>query len=170
MVIMRNLWLALRSLFWTVAFPGFTAGYVPWRYFDVSEVDYRISNPLHLLGSVFIVLGAAILLTCIFEFARTGRGTLSPADPATVLVVRGLYRYVRNPMYVGVLTVIAGHLMLKPSVPLLIYWFFFFAVSSAFVIGFEEPYLRSRFGDSYDRYTQQVGRWIPGMPGKRVNG
>lgn len=161
---MRNLSLAVRSLFWTVAFPGFAAGYVPWRYFDVSEVDYRFSNPLHLLGGAFLLAGAAILLTCIFEFARTGRGTLSPADPATVLVVRGLYRYVRNPMYVGVLTIIAGHLVLKPSVPLLIYWFFFLAVSSAFIIGFEEPYLRSRFGESYVAYTRRVGRWIPKVP------
>lgn len=158
---MQNIWLALRSLFWTVAFPGFAAGYVPSRYFDVNEVAFDFANPRHLLGGIFILVGAAILVTCIFEFARTGRGTLSPADPATVLVVRGLYRYVRNPMYVGVLTIIAGHFILRPSTGLAIYWLSFLAATSAFIIGFEEPYLRSRFGESYVTYTRRVGRWIP---------
>ena len=158
---MRNLWLALRSLFWTVAFPGFMAGYVPWRYFDVSEVDFDFSNPRHVLGGVLILVGTALLLTCIFEFARSGRGTLSPADPPKELVVQGLYRYVRNPMYVGVLMCILGHFLWFGYWVILGYAGIFFLVVHSFVTLYEEPDLRKRFGAGYEEYLTEVPRWIP---------
>ena len=158
---MRGAWLFLRSAFWTIAFPGFIAGYVPWRYFDVADVPFDHRNPIHLLGGVLVALGAFLLLACIFEFATRGRGTLSPVDPPKELVVQGLYRHVRNPMYLSVLTIIAGELILTKSSALAIYWLAFFLATNLFVIGFEEPYLRSRFGESYERYTREVGRWLP---------
>ena len=158
---MRGLWLFLRSAFWTIAFPGFFAGYLPWRYFGVSEVDFRWTNPLHLFAGLLITLGALLLLTCIYEFAAQGRGTLSPADPPKELVVQGLYRYVRNPMYLSVLTIVAGEIILTRSSALLWYWLAFFVAANLFVRGYEEPYLRSRFGESYERYSREVGRWIP---------
>lgn len=158
---MRGTWLFLRSAFWTIAFPGFFAGYVPWRWFGVSRVDLRWTNPLHLFGVLLIALGAILLLTCIYEFAARGRGTLSPVDPARELVVQGLYRYVRNPMYLSVLTIVAGEIILTRSSALLWYWLAFLGAASLFVRGFEEPYLRRQFGESYERYTRDVGRWIP---------
>jgi protein-S-isoprenylcysteine O-methyltransferase Ste14 len=167
---MRGVWLFLRSAFWTIVFPGFIAGYVPWRYFEVSEVPFDHRNPVHLVGLLLIALGAALLLACIYEFARRGRGTLSPADPPKELVVQGLYRYVRNPMYLSVLTIIAGEVVLTRSGDLAIYWLCFFLATSIFVLGFEEPYLRSRFGDSYERYTREVGRWIPRLTPAAGNG
>src|SRR5215471_7066351 len=86
--------LALRSLLWTLLLPGLTAGFVPWQFFDVGSRALDLFNPAHVVGLLFMVAGCALLAACIFEFARSGRGTLSPADPPKHLVVRGLYRYV----------------------------------------------------------------------------
>jgi len=158
---MRGIWLFLRSTFWTLAFPGFFAGFLPWRYFGVSDVDFNWRNPVHLLAAVLIASGAALLAWCIVDFARRGRGTLSPVDPPKELVVQGLYRYVRNPMYLSVLTIVLGEILLTRSIPLLVYWLGFFAAANVFVMGYEEPTLRKQFGESYERYTRSVGRWIP---------
>ena len=156
-----SLWLALRSAAWTAAFPGMVAGYLPWRYFGVGDAGVDLANPLDLLSLGCIAAGAALLAACIVEFARSGRGTLSPVDPPRRLVVRGLYRYVRNPMYLSVTTIVLGEALLVRSFALLVYWMIFFGAANLFVIGYEEPYLRQRFGASYDAYTRQVGRWIP---------
>jgi protein-S-isoprenylcysteine O-methyltransferase Ste14 len=75
--------------------------------------------------------------------------------------VRGLYRYVRNPMYLGVTLVLLGEALLARSTALAVYWLVWFGAVNAFVIGYEEPDLRKRFGESYERYTARVGRWIP---------
>ena len=158
---MRGLSLFLRSLLWTLLLPGLFAGYLPWRYFGVREVDFNWQDPLHLLAAALIAVGASLLLTCIFEFARSGRGTLSPVDPPKELVVQGLYRYVRNPMYLSVLTIVAGEIILTRSGALLVYWLVFFVCANLFVMGYEEPYLRGQFGESYERYLRSVGRWIP---------
>jgi len=91
--------LALRSLLWTLLLPGLVAGYLPWRFFGLSQAKVSLSNPAHILGILCIVLGAVLLGVCIVEFSQGGRGTLSPVDPPLRLVVRRLYRYVRNPMY-----------------------------------------------------------------------
>lgn len=166
---MRGLWLFVRSAFWTIAFPGFVAGFVPWRYFGVSDVDFRWANPRHLLAALLIGTGASLLLACIYEFAARGRGTLSPADPPRELVAQGLYRHVRNPMYLSVMTILSGEVLLTMSTDLLLYMAIFFALASLFVVGVEEPYLRKQFGESYERYTRDVGRWIPRL-GRRRDG
>ena len=159
-----GLLLALRSLLWTLLLPGMFGVYLPWRYFGVSRVQVDFTNPLDLLGLGLIVIGAALLAACIWEFARRGRGTLSPADPPKELVVQGLYRYVRNPMYLSVSTMVLGQALLARSTALLLYWAIFFAVVNLFVRFYEEPALRRQFGESYDRYTQRVGRWLPRLP------
>jgi protein-S-isoprenylcysteine O-methyltransferase Ste14 len=155
------LWLAIRSLFWTVLLPGVVAGYLPWRYFGLRDVQLDLANPVHIVGLLCIAVGAALLITCIWEFARSGRGTLSPVDPPRELVVRGLYRYVRNPMYLSVTLIVLGEFLLTRSRPLLVYWVVWFIAVNLFVIGYEEPTLRERFGVAYDRYREEVGRWIP---------
>jgi protein-S-isoprenylcysteine O-methyltransferase Ste14 len=158
-------WLGLRSLFWTVAFPGLLAGYLPWRYFGVRDVVIRWNDPLHLLGLASVAAGTILLLTCIWEFAHRGRGTLSPADPPTRLVVRGFYRYVRNPMYLSVTAIVLGEVLLTRSGGLLLYWALWFTAVNLFVIGYEEPALRRQFGSEYERYSRRVGRWLPQWPG-----
>ena len=141
--------------------PGFFAGYVPWRYFGLRAVRLDLSSPVHLLGLVLACAGVVLLAACIVEFARSGRGTLSPVDPPRHLVVRGLYRYVRNPMYLSVTTIVMGEVLLTRSVPLGLYWMVWFLCVNVFVIGYEEPTLRRQFGASYEGYVKRVGRWIP---------
>lgn len=90
-----------------------------------------------------------------------GRGTLAPIDPPKNLVIQGLYRYVRNPMYVSVVTILLGESIFFMSRPILIEAGIFFAMANLFVAFYEEPALRQQFGDAYEKYKQSVGRWIP---------
>jgi protein-S-isoprenylcysteine O-methyltransferase Ste14 len=156
-------WLAVRSLLWTILLPGVFAGYVPWRYFGLSRAVLHLARPTQVLGLGCITIGAVLLAACIIEFARSGRGTLSPADPPRLLVVRGPYRYVRNPMYLAVTVIILGEALVADSAPLIVYWAVWFVAVNVFVIGFEEPTLRRQFGRAYDDYTSQVRRWIPSL-------
>lgn len=162
--------LVLRSLAWTIALPGFFAVYVPWRLFGLDNVRLDVFDPVQLLGLVCVAVGAALLAACILEFARSGRGTLSPLDPPRHLVVRGLYRYVRNPMYLSVTAIVLGEGLLTRSLALGVYWAIWFLCANLFVIGYEEPTLRRLFRESYDEYAQQVGRWIPRFRHRRMRG
>jgi protein-S-isoprenylcysteine O-methyltransferase Ste14 len=165
MSVSTNVWsaasLALRSLMWTILLPGVVAGYVPWRYFGLGQVRLDLRQPEHVLGLFCLVSGVLLLAACIVEFARTGRGTLSPVDPPRHLVVRGLYRYVRNPMYLSVTIMLLGEILLTRSAALGAYWAIWFVCVNVFVMGYEEPALRRQFGASYDEYSRRVGRWIP---------
>jgi protein-S-isoprenylcysteine O-methyltransferase Ste14 len=158
---LSNLGLAARSLLWTLLFPGFFAGYVPWTFFGLREVVLEPRSALHWLGLLGIGAGTGMLAWCILEFARSGRGTLSPADPPRTLVVRGPYRFVRNPMYLSVTLIVLGEVLLTMSLGLLAYSVLWFAAVNLFVLGYEEPTLRGQFGLQYERYAAQVGRWIP---------
>lgn len=153
--------LALRSLSWAVLFPGLVAGYVPWRWFGLRDVVLDARQPLHWIGGLATAAGAALLALCILEFARRGRGTLSPADPPQHLVVQGLYRHVRNPMYLSVSLVLLGEVLLTRSAALLAYWAAWFTAVNLFVLGYEEPALRRRFGAGFAEYAAQVPRWMP---------
>jgi protein-S-isoprenylcysteine O-methyltransferase Ste14 len=160
--VLSSISLTARSLLWTILFPGFFAGYVPWRFFGLDRALQRGSFDLTQLAGLLIVgIGVLLLATCIVEFARSGRGTLSPVDPPKHLVVRGLYRYVRNPMYLSVTVIVLGEVLVTRSVPLATFWVVWFAGVNLFVVGYEEPTLRRQFGASYDEYFRQVGRWIP---------
>ena len=136
-------------------------------YLIVSGRGERITQPwgpLQVLGLLAAVFGASILLRCIWEFMVTGRGTLAPVDPPTQLVVRGLYRYVRNPMYLGAFIMLLGEAALFESLALLQYAVAWFVIINLIVLFREEPVLRRRFGDSYDRYVRSVHRWLPTKP------
>jgi protein-S-isoprenylcysteine O-methyltransferase Ste14 len=153
--------LAARSLLWAVLLPGLFAGYLPWRYFGLRDVVLDPGRPLHWLGLLGMAVGSVLLAVCILEFARSGRGTLSPVDPPRTLVVRGPYRYVRNPMYLGVTLIVLGEALLTNSRGLVTYWVIWFAAVNLFVMGYEEPALRRQFGAGYERYAAAVGRWVP---------
>jgi protein-S-isoprenylcysteine O-methyltransferase Ste14 len=152
--------LAARSLLWVLLMPAVVAGYVPWRYFGVDSA-FHVIGVRQIVGLTCIIVGAALLAACVWEFARKGRGTLSPVDPPRHLVVQGLYRYVRNPMYLAVTMILLGEAISARSFDLVVYWAVFFLLANLFIIGYEEPYLRRRFGASYDEYTTRVRRWIP---------
>jgi protein-S-isoprenylcysteine O-methyltransferase Ste14 len=157
----RDSLLALRSLLWVVLMPGTVAGLIPWSVLGLRDARLDPGDPLHAVGVASICVGVALLGVCVWEFARRGRGTLSPVDPPRVLVVRGLYRYVRNPMYPSVTAILLGELALTRSSMLLVYLLVFLTAANVFVIGYEEPKLRSQFGASYEDYTRRVGRWLP---------
>jgi protein-S-isoprenylcysteine O-methyltransferase Ste14 len=146
---------------WLVLLPGLVAGYVPWRYLGVSQQRLQLTSPAQLLGLVCAGLGAALLGACVWQFAHSGRGTLSPLDPPTRLVVQGIYRHVRNPMYLGVTAILLGEALLIRSLSLVLYWVVWFGAANVFVHVHEEPTLRRQFGAAYEEYSRVVPRWIP---------
>jgi protein-S-isoprenylcysteine O-methyltransferase Ste14 len=111
------------------------------------------------LGLALGALGAALALWCVFTFAFIGRGTPAPFDPPRLLVERGPYRFLRNPMYAGAALALAGAALVYRSLALLGFCALFLAVCHAFVLLYEEPALRRRFGDSYTGYCARVPRW-----------
>jgi protein-S-isoprenylcysteine O-methyltransferase Ste14 len=119
-----------------------------------------------LVGVASILIGAVILFRCIWDFAVTGHGTVAPVDPPTTLVVRGFYRYVRNPIYVGVLLIVLGEAILLGSVRLVVYMFLLWLFFHLAVVFYEEPTLRENFGAPYDVYLHTVGRWLPKLRGE----
>jgi protein-S-isoprenylcysteine O-methyltransferase Ste14 len=155
------MWLAVRSLVWAILLPGMVAGYLPWRFLGLKQAGLDFTRPIHLLALLLIAAGVVLLATCIWEFAAGGGGTLAPVDPPRQLVVGGLYRYVRNPMYLSVTTILIGEALLVRSWQFLTYFFVWFAAVNLFVLGYEEPTLRRKFGASYDRYVGSVNRWLP---------
>jgi protein-S-isoprenylcysteine O-methyltransferase Ste14 len=161
--------LALRSLFFAIVVPGSVAVLIP--YLIVSRGDADLIGRwtlLHFMSLVPIVVGAAILIRCIWDFGAKGRGTLAPMDPPKRLVVQGLYRYVRNPMYLGVLLLLLGQAAFFKSIALLQYTVVWFIIVNLFVVLYEEPSLRRRFGDSYEQYLGSVHRWLPTRPADRA--
>jgi len=162
-------WLALRSLLWTALLPGVLAGYVPWRFFGLGDTTVDVFDPASAVGLILIGAGSALLGMCILDFARRGRGTLSPVDPPRRLVVQGLYRYVRNPMYLSVTMIVLGESLLIRSRALVAYCAVWFLCANLFVIFYEEPALRRRFGASYDEYRREVGRWLPRRRPRQVS-
>jgi protein-S-isoprenylcysteine O-methyltransferase Ste14 len=157
--------LPLRALFWTLVVPGAVTVYVPYLILSqASPATIDSWGASQLLALLLIVVGTGVLLHCIGTFAVSGRGTLSPLDAPQSLVIRGLYRSVRNPMYLGVLAILLGEAWLFESLALLEYALGWFALIHLVVILHEEPVLRRRFGESYQRYCRSVRRWLPGRP------
>jgi protein-S-isoprenylcysteine O-methyltransferase Ste14 len=153
--------LVLRSLLFALLIPGTVVVLVPRWIISRSGNGANQSSTLRLVGLLAIVIGGSLLVGCIWDFARKGRGTLAPVDPPMQLVVLGLYRYVRNPMYVGALLALLGQAAFFKSLSLLCYAVAFFVWVHLFVVLYEEPTLRRRFGSSYERYCLTVNRWLP---------
>ena len=154
--------LFLKNLAFTFLVPGTVAGAVPlW----IAQGRRPASGPALVLALVLLVLGGAIYAWCVWDFATFGRGTPAPIDAPKKLVVRGLYRYTRNPMYVGVLTVIVGQSVLFRTPSLLVYAGVVAACFHLFITGYEEPHLADAFGAEYDAYRSRVSRWLPRAPG-----
>jgi protein-S-isoprenylcysteine O-methyltransferase Ste14 len=112
-------------------------------------------------GSILVLIGLMIMVVCISSFIRIGRGTLAPWSPTKTLVFRGLYRYVRNPMILGVLIVLLGEALALESQNILIWAASFFVINTIYFIVYEEPDLEDRFGDEYREYKKHVSRWLP---------
>ena len=123
------------------------------------------------LGLPLIAVGGWLLVDSIFlRFAHEGQGTLAPVDPPRAVVRGGAFRFVRNPMYIAVVTIIVGEALLFRSWRLLLWAAALFAAFHLFVIGYEEPTLGRQFGESYEIYRRNVGRWLPRLRGGRQRG
>jgi len=158
--------LSLRSIFFTFLQPGTVTLLIPYWLISSRTANSWKDQPLRYAGLPLMAIGAAGLLWCILDFFASGRGTISPIDPPKQLVVRGLYSYVRNPMYVAVVTILIGEAIFFMSAPVLIEAGIFIILANLFVRWYEEPALRRKFGQSYEEYLQRVGRWIPRSPSR----
>ena len=150
------------SVFFLLLAPGTVAGLVPWW---ISR--WRMLPPffgfaaVRVVGVALIMVGIPVVLDSFARFALEGVGTPAPVAPPERLVVGGLYRFVRNPMYVGVLAVILGQALLLGNVRLLEYGATVWLVFYLFVVSYEEPALRQKFGADYNKFCANVPRWIP---------
>lgn len=126
------------------------------------ERNIQITNMLvFVLGLLVMILGLSIMAINILSFIRKGKGTLAPWSPTRKLVIRGMYRYVRNPMIIGVLVVLAGETIAILSYKIGIWAVVFFVLNTIHFIVYEEPDLEKKFGDEYREYKRNVPRWIP---------
>jgi protein-S-isoprenylcysteine O-methyltransferase Ste14 len=150
------------SFLFLVFVPGTIAGYIPY-----TMTHWRVEPPffdivwLRGIGAAGVFVGVAVLADSFLRFALEGRGTPAPVVPPEELVVSGLYRFVRNPMYVAVLCIVFGQALLLGSTPLLVYSIALWVAFQSFVMLYEEPTLRMKFGRSYDVYCANVSRWLP---------
>jgi protein-S-isoprenylcysteine O-methyltransferase Ste14 len=149
------------AVFFIVA-PGLVAYLIPFGIAQTAGPAWRVDPPfIAWAGAALFALGTIALVECFVRFAAQGRGTPAPIAPTAHLVVTGLYRYVRNPMYVAVVTIIVGQGLWFASVPVLVYAAIVWGAVTAFVMLYEEPTLAGTFGDEYDEYRAHVRRWIP---------
>ena len=161
----RRLQAAAGSAVFLVVAPGFFVGVVPWW---ISH--WQLQAPLlgipatRLLGILLILLGLPVLLDSFTRFALDGLGTPAPVFPTRTLVIRGFYRYVRNPMYLAVVSIILGQGFVLGDPRLIVYGLLGWLVTHLFFVLYEEPTLRRSFGTDYDRYRAAVPRWIPRRP------
>ena len=159
---MRRVMAAAGSAVFFVLGPGLVAGLVPWWL-----TGWQVRQPrpswalLRVAGAALIAAGASVLVHAFVQFVREGSGTPAPVAPTERLVVGGLYRYVRNPMYVSVMAAIVGQALALGQLVLLWYAAAIGAVTGAFVRWYEEPTLRRRFGAHYEAYRRAVPAWWP---------
>ena len=151
--------LFLKNLLFTVLIPGTVGVYIPLRIAGAQPLDEP--GWAWLLAAPLLLAGAFVYFWCLWNFAVTGRGTPAPIDPPKKLIVRGPHRYVRNPMYLGVLSVATGWAVLFRSSGILLYAASVALLFHLVVLVIEEPSLRHLFGAEYEEYCRSVRRWIP---------
>jgi len=153
-----------RAIAGTIVFfflaPGTVAGLIPWWITGWRDAG-TLGQPALWLGIVLIAAGLAVLIDCFARFALKGIGTPAPVAPTEKLVISGTYRFVRNPMYLAVLAIIAGQALIFGSWWLIAYGATAWLVTHVFVIAYEEPALRRQFPADYAAYAGAVGRWLP---------
>jgi protein-S-isoprenylcysteine O-methyltransferase Ste14 len=169
---MRRLTAAVGSAVFFLLAPGVVVGLIPWlltRWQAREPLPYWA--PMRMVGGILLVAGVIALVQAFVRFVVEGFGTPAPVAAPELLVVGGVYRYVRNPMYVAVLTAIVGQALLLGRLCQLLYAAGAWLVVAAFVRWYEEPTLTRRFGADYEAYRRAVPAWLPRLrpwePGKR---
>ncbi len=157
------MWLLIKNIIFTILVPGTVVIYIPYRIVkEQSGLFYIHWDMLHISSVFIIFLGTVIYFYCLWDFALTGRGTPAPIDAPKRLIIKGLYSYVRNPMYIGVFLALLGCSILYDSLTILQYTLLMGAIFHGAVIIMEEPALYHKYGESYKIYCKTVKRWIPG--------
>ena len=158
---MRKNAAAFGTAIFLILVPGTAAGLVPWLL-----TGWRLRDPpphplIRFAGLGLVVVGSIVLVEAFVRFVTEGRGTPAPIAPTDRLVIGGLYRYVRNPMYLAVAATIVGQALLLGRLELLAYAALFLGTTAAFVYWYEEPTLLLRYGSQYETYRRAVPRWWP---------
>jgi protein-S-isoprenylcysteine O-methyltransferase Ste14 len=158
----RRVFAILGTAVFLLLAPGTVAGLVPWWisrwHVQAPFFDFV---PFRVIGALLIAAGVPVLLESFGRFALQGVGTPAPIFPTQHLVVKGFYRYVRNPMYVAVVSAILGQALLLGNIRVLAYAIFVWLAMHLFVLIYEEPTLRKSFGAEYETFCAHVPRWIP---------
>ncbi len=153
---MENLF--VKALLAFLALPAIFSGIIP---IAISNTDPWRGVGYYGFGMFTIVIGLVVLLQCVRDFYVSGNGTLAPWAPPKKLVIAGLYRYTRNPMYIGVLIIVSGIALISASPLVTLYLLFFAAVFHLRVVFYEENWLAKHFSDDWVKYKIEVSRWIP---------
>lgn len=167
MKLARISWVLFKTAIFSALVP-YTVGF--WLPSHIHRA-YATTEPLHpqhchgywetVLAEFLLVIGALIYLWCAWDFSVKGMGTPAPIDAPKKLVISGLYRYVRNPMYLGVACIVVSRAISYRSLLILFYLAFILLCASLFVRFYEEPHLRAAFGEQYRDYCRRVPRWFP---------
>jgi protein-S-isoprenylcysteine O-methyltransferase Ste14 len=160
---MTVLALWLRSAFFTLVLPGTVLIWVP-LWLSTYTGGTLALGAARWVGVAPLIIGTAGVLWCIWDFGRMGKGTLAPVDPPRFVVRSGLYRVVRNPMYLSVLTALLGEVLVFCSLRLIAWGAVVAIAFHLFVIVYEEPAMRRQFGADYATYCSAVPRWRPRRP------
>ena len=162
-------WTILKATVYTIVVPGAVGVVVPVLLVTSGLVDGDVRGWPSFIGLLLLGVGALVLASASKGFAVEGEGTPAPFDPPVRLVARGPYRYVRNPMYVGLALMILGIARWMRAPGLLIYLAVVLVWFHLFVVFYEEPTLRRLFGAAYEDYLRTVPRWIPRLSGRTIS-
>jgi len=170
---MKHVFSIIRSLFFATLFISLQVWYLP-RWVGIrGRRGAPMDDPWRWLGLVPIASGAALALACVWRFGTTGEGTPAPFDPPRKFVAVGPYRYVRNPMYLGMALLLMGEAVLfaaRASVTRIVgYGLALVTITECFVLFYEEPTLRRKFGGEYQEYCRRVSRWVPGIRHRKLS-
>ena len=150
----------LKTILYMGSLHGIFTFYLPYQLAlaDKTLFDFGV---LHYLAFPLWLIGTLVIIWCSVDIVRGGHGTPAHFDPPKALIVNGLYRYVRNPIYVGALLVHLGYIVWFGSGIMMSYFLFFVLAYNILIVFVEEPILRNQFGVTYDEYSKSVPRWIP---------
>jgi protein-S-isoprenylcysteine O-methyltransferase Ste14 len=162
----RRLKAAAGTAAFLVIAPGVVTGLVPWLITGWQQGDMRPAAMV-VAGGILTTAGCAVLLQAFARFVLEGAGTPAPTAPTEQLVIGGLYRYVRNPMYLALQAIIIGQVLVLDRPVLLAYAAVVVAATASFAHWHEEPALARRYGAQYDAYRRAVPAWLPRPPSRR---
>ena len=150
----------LKTILFFLFVPGLLLGVLPF-WLITTDMPLFSFGILRWLAIPLWLAGWVAMLWCMWAFTVRGRGTPAPIDPPVELVISGLYRFIRNPMYASGIIILLGCVFWSPSLSILLCLLFFFTAAHFFIVFYEEPHLCKTFGSAYEEYCLSVPRWIP---------